>query len=575
MAIGKQNRKTQSLIQLALFVGIIIFINILANARIGGHPLYTYFDMTEEKRYTLTGPTRALLEELDDVVTVKVLLEGDFPAGFKRLQTATRDILDDFRSESGYIEYEFENPRSGSTEEINARAQELAKDGIVPVNLTVRSSGEKEQKLIYPYAIVYYKGRSMPVRLLENEVPGMPPDVILNNSIGLLEYKFANAIQKLRNPRKPPIVFTTGHGELHPLETADLEKDLRAFYETGRLHLDSVVVLSPEIAVLIIAKPTRSFSEKDKFKIDQYVMNGGKVLWLMDALRVDLDSLQRYREYVPVEYDLNIDDLLFRYGIRIQPNMVLDMQCTRIPLVVGQVGNAPQFEYERYPYHPVVTPASGHPIVKSLAPVNLFYPSSIDTDVRTKTEIIKTVLLQSSPRSRLQYPPVRMNFDFLRYDLDPDKFDKGSQPVAMLLEGVFPSMFENRVTEGMLAGLRQLDMPFKEVSLPTSMMVVSDGDVAANPVNWEKQSYDPLGWNPYEQYQFANKDFIINAIEYLVDQQGVIEARAKEVKLRMLDTARARSERTQWQLLNIAAPLVFLALFGAAYNWIRRRRYGK
>jgi ABC-2 type transport system permease protein len=575
MALGKQNRKMQSLLQLALFAGILLFINILANARIGGRALYTYFDMTEEKRFTLTGPTRDLLEELDDVVTVKILLEGDFPAGFKRLQTAARDILDDFRAESGYIEYEFENPREGSTEEINARTQELAKDGIIPVNLTVRSSGEKEQKLIYPYAIVYFKGRTLPVRLLENEVPGMPPDVILNNSVGLLEYKFANAIQKLRNPRKPPVVFTTGHGELHPLETADLEKDLRAFYETGRIHLDSVVALSPEIAVLIIAKPTQPFSEKDKFKIDQYVMNGGKVLWLMDALRVDLDSLQRHREYVPIEYDLNLDDLLFRYGIRIQPNMVLDMQCSRIPLVVGQVGNAPQFEYERYPYHPVVTPASGHPVVKSLAPVNLFYPSTIDTKVRTKTDVRKTILLQSSPHSRLQYPPVRMNFDFLRYDLDPDQFNKGPQPVAMLLEGVFPSMYENRVTANMLAGLRELDISFRKESPPTSMIVVSDGDVARNPVNWEKQSFDPLGWNPYEQYQFANKDFVINAIEYLVDRQGVIEARAKEVKLRMLDTARARAERIRWQLLNIAAPLVFLILFGVAYNRVRRWRYGK
>jgi len=567
------NKKGQALLQLGLFAGILIFLNILANARIAGQPLYTFFDLTEEKRYTLTGATRELLKDLDDVVTVRVLLEGSFPAGFKRLQTATRDLLDDFRSESGYIEYDFVDPRAGRAEQVNALAEELAKDGIVPVNLRVKESGETSQKLIYPYAIVYYKGRSTPVRLLENEVPGVPPDVVLNNSIGLLEYKLANAIQKLGNSRKPPIVFTTGHGELDPLETADLQKELGAFYETGRLHLDSVVTLNPAIAALVVAKPVLPFSEKDKFKIDQYVMNGGKVLWLIDALRVDLDSLRGRQEYVPIEYDLNLDDLLFRYGIRIQPNLVLDLQCSRIPVVTGMVGDAPQFDYQPYPYHPIVTPASEHAVVKSLGPVNLKYPSSIDLEVRTKTEVRKTPLLSSSPASRLQFSPMRLGLDFMRFDLDPAKFDKGRQPLALLLEGIFPSMFENRVTPNMLSGLRSLDLEFKTESVPTSMIVVADGDVARNNVNREKNSFDPLGFNQFERYQFANKDFVINAIEYLLDDHGVIEARGKEVKLRMLDKAKAQNETTTWQLINIVLPLAFLVLFGLGYNRLRRYRY--
>ena len=569
------SKKGQAFLQLGLFAGILVFVNILANARFFGKPMYVHADLTEEKRYTLTAATRSLLEELDDVVTVRVLLEGSFPAGFKRLQTATRDMLDDFRSESGYVEYEFSDPRAGSTAQVRKVAEELARDGLVPVSLRVKESGETSQKLIYPYALVYYKGRSMPVRLLENEVPGVPPDVVLNNSIGLLEYKFANALEKLRNPRKPPIVFSSGHGELAPLETADLEKDLRAFYETGRIHLDSVVSLRPDIAVLIIAKPTQPFSEKDKFKIDQYVMNGGKVLWLLDALRVDLDSLRLSGEYVPVEYELHLDDLLFRYGVRIQPNLILDMQCTRIPIVTGMVGNAPQFDYERYPYHPVVTPASGHPIVKSLAPVNLFYPSVIDTSVRTRTPVRKTLLLASSERSRLQYSPVRLSFDFLRYDLDPAKFDHGRQPVAVLLEGIFPSMYENRVTESMLSGLRSLNLEFRKESPETAMIMVSDGDIARNGVDRQNRAVKPLGFNEFEGYQFANKDFVINAIEYLLDGRGVIEARSKEVKLRLLDRSKAQSEAFKWQAINIVVPLVFLALFGLAYNGLRRRRYGK
>jgi ABC-2 type transport system permease protein len=569
----RRDRKLLALIQVGLFLGIAIFINILANARLGGKPLYTALDMTEERRYTLTPATRALMRELDDVTTVQVLLEGKFPAGFKRLQLAARDLLDDLRAESSYLEYDFDDPRQGSVDDINRRAQELSKDGIVPVNLRVKDSGETSEKLIYPYAIVYYKGRSMPVRLLENQTPGMHPDVVLNNSVALLEYKFANAIQKLRRAVKPPILFTVGQGELRPLETADLEKELRAFYETGRVHLDSVTALSPEIAALIVAKPTQPFSEKNLFKLDQYVMNGGKVLWLIDALRVDLDSLRGRTSYIPLEYELGLDRLLFQYGIRIRPSLVLDLQCSRIPLATGMLGDAPQFDYFPYPYHPVITPDSRHPIVKGLDAVNLFYPSAIDTAVRTRNEVRKTVLLSTSPRSRLQFPPVKMDFEFLRYDLDPEKFDKGPQPVAMLLEGVFNSRYENRLTEDFRALLANINQDFRAQSPPTRMLVVADGDVARNHVNWKNQTHSPLGYNEFEQYRFANKDFLINAIEYLVDEGGLIEARGKEVKLRRLDATRAQAERARWRLLNMGLPMVFLALFALAYHWLRRRRY--
>jgi gliding-associated putative ABC transporter substrate-binding component GldG len=575
MAEKANSKKVQSLVQLALFAGILVALNILANARINNRALHTYVDMTEEKRFTLTKATRNLLEDLDDVVFVRVLLEGDFPAGFKRLQSATRDMLDDFRSVSGYVEYQFDNPNAGTSKEINQRREELAKDGIMPINLRVKGVDGTEERQIYPYAVVYYRNRSLAVKLLENEVPGVPPEIILNNSIGLLEYKLANAIQKLLTDRRPNILFTTGHGELGGLETADLEKSLFEFYNLGRLHLDSVVQIKPECAVLIVAKPKYPFSDKDKFKIDQYVMNGGKVLWLLDKVAVSLDSLRGRSAYYPNEYDLNLDDLLFRYGIRIQPNLVLDMQCSRIPLATGMVGNAPQFDYFPYPYHLIVAPRSNHPVAKSLGVVNLLYASTIDTDVEVRTALEKTVLLESSPNSRLQYLPVKMDFEFLRYDMDPGKFNKPSQPLAMLLEGVFPSPYENRVTEVMLAGLRELGMEYKAVSEPNRMIVVSDGDIAKNRVNLAQQSFSPLGYNEYERYLFANKDFLLNAIEYLIDDAGVIEARGKEVRLRLLDTARASQEKSFWQLLNIGLPLVFLGVFGLAYNGLRRKRFGK
>ncbi len=558
-----------------LLGGVLILINVLANSRVGQQPLYAALDLTEEKRFTLTSPTRQLLRNLDEVVYVEVLLSGEFPAGFKRLQSSVREMLEDFAGQSGYVEFSFRDPSEGNTDQVNALRQELSKDGILPVNLNVQNKDGAAVQLIYPYAIFNYKGRSQAVNFLENDVPGMPQEVVLNNSIGLLEYKFANAIQKLQTDRKPNIVFTAGQGELVPQQTADLEQTLRQNYNTGRLVLDSLVTLSEEVDVLILAKPRGAFSEKDKFKLDQYIMNGGKVLWLIDPLAVDQDSLRGSEDYLTRDYPLNLDDLLFRYGIRIQPNMVLDLQCSRIALATGRSGNAPQFSYFPYPYHLVVTPNSNHPVVKSLGPLNLLYPASIDTAVRTKTPVNSTVLLYSSPNSRMQYTPVRMNFDFLRYELEESKFNKGPQPLAMLYEGIFSSMYENRVTPSMLEGLRTLGLEFKTQSLPTRMIVVADGDIARNPVNPRTEEVAPLGYNEYERYQFANKDFLLNAIEYLLDDQGVIAARSKEIRLRLLDTVQAKAERGKWQLINIVLPLFFLIFFGLGYRWARRWRYGK
>jgi len=546
----------------------------MANARIGGRSFSTYLDLTEDKRFTLTNATGGLLRNLDDVVYIKVLLEGEFPAGFKRLQTSVRELLDDFRAQSGYIEYDFEDPSKGNLQELNARREQLAKEGVRPISLRVKETDETSTQLIYPYAQIFYKGRVSNVNLLENQVPGVPQEIVLNNSVSLLEYKLANAIQKIQSPTRPVLAFTTGHGELSPIETADLEKTLRQFYETGRLRLDSLVnIPANELSALIIAKPRGAFSEQDKFKIDQYVMNGGKVLWLIDKLNVDLDSLRTRPKFLPVEYDLKLDDILFKYGIRIQPNLILDVQNSRIPMATGTLGNAPQFDYLPYPYHLVVAPRSNHAIVKGLGVTNFLYASTLDTTVRTKTDVRKTVLLESSPNSRLQYIPLEMDFEFLRYDLDATKFKKPPQPVAMVLEGSFPSAFENRVSEEMLQNLRQIKVEFKTESSPNRMIVVSDGDMAKNGVNAAKQSYVPLGYNEFEKYQFANKDFIVNALEYLLDANGVIEARGKEVKLRLLDVVRARAEESKWQIINLAIPLIFLVIFGFIFNWIRKRRF--
>ncbi|MEQ1745601.1 MAG: gliding motility-associated ABC transporter substrate-binding protein GldG [Saprospiraceae bacterium] len=564
-----RTQRSQALLQFGLFCGIVLFVNILANQ------FYAHLDLTEEKRFTLTKPTRELLQSVDDRIYVRVLLEGEFPAGFKRLRTATREMLDDFRSVSSYIDYRFEDPNLGSTEEINARRKALYEEGVVPVNLSVSDEGEAKQQIIYPTAIFNFGKRQVVVNLLENQSPTLRPDEVVNNSVSLLEYKFANAIKKLRSKGRPAILFTRGHSELEALQTTDLERTLHQFYDTDRITLDSVVQIKPDLcALLVVAKPLTTFSERDKFKIDQYVMHGGKVLWLVDRLGADLDSLVKVNNFVPSDFPLNIEDMLFKYGARIQPDLVVDMECTRIPLRVGVVGNAPQFKLFPWPYHPAVLPAGKHPVVKNLDRVEMRFCSSIDT-IRTKTPVTKTVLLHSSQYSRLQFSPIELTFEMVRTPPNPENFNKGNQIVGVLLEGVFPSNFENRVSEEMLTGLRQAGIDYRNASTPTRMIVISDGDVAANFIrDPAKKEWLPLGFNRYEQTTYANRDLLINAIEYLIEPSGVIEARAREVKLRLLDTVRARAEKPLWQALNLGLPLVFLGIFGAVFFWRRKRRYG-
>lgn len=565
-----RSQRTQSLLQFGLFAGILVLINILANQ------VYTHLDLTEEKRYTLTKPTRELLKSIDDRIYVRVLLEGEFPAGFKRLRTATREMLDDFRSISGYIDYQFEDPNKGSKEEVNARRKALLEEGIAPVNLNVRGEGESKSQIIYPTAIFHYGGRKVIVNLLENQSPTLLPDEVINNSISLLEYKFANAIKKLRSKGRPIILFTRGHGELDELQTKDFERSLKQFYDTDRITLDSVIHLPPDkCALLIIAQPRTAFSERDKFIIDQYIMNGGKVLWLIDRLDASLDSLRHQKRFIPSDYPLNLEDMLFKYGVRIQPDLVLDMECTQIPLQVGVVGNAPQFRLFPWPYHLAVLPTGTHPVVKNLDRVELRFCSSIDT-IRTKTPVKKTVLLRSSRYSRLQFSPIELGFEIMGEELKPEYFNKGHQTLGVLLEGEFPSNYENRVSEQMAEGLRQAGLTFRPQSQPTRMIVISDGDVAANFVrDRAKKEWLPLGFNRFENATYANRDLLINAVEYLIESSGVIEARSREVKLRLLDTVRAKEEKPLWQALNIGAPLLFLALFGLFFHWRRKRRYGQ
>lgn len=558
---------SQRFIQAVLLLVFLIILNIISS--------YFFFrlDLTGDKRYTLTKPTKGVLSQVKDVISIKVLLKGEFPAGFKRLQQSTKEMLDDLRSVNENINYEFVDPNEGTTEQVNDLREKLKKDGVIPTNLRIKEDDRTEEKIIYPYAILNFGIRKYIVNLLESNVPGTSPEVVLNNSVGLLEYKFANAIQKLLEKERKNILFLAGHGELQQYETYDLENALRESYNTGRASLDTVVSIPKKIDLLIIARPRTSFDDKTKFKIDQYVMNGGHILWLIDRLAVSLDSLRRPGgTYVPYDYDLNLEDQLYKYGVRIQPDLVLDLECAKISLQTGMVGKTP--EYSKFPwyYYPLPAPKSEHPIVKSLDRVNFYFPSSIDT-IKTKNNVKKTVLLSSSRYSRKQDSPVRLSFEILRYDPQPEKFNKSFFPFAVLLEGQFTSLFDNRVSQEMSDGLEKIGQPFKAISNPTSQIVVSDGDIARNGYNPLTGETRPLGYNAFEGRIFANKTFITNCIEYLIEGEGVIEARSREVKLRLLDMVKVKKEKTFWQALNILLPVLILAGFGFFFNWYRKRKY--
>ncbi len=564
-------KKGNAILQLVLIIIALIIINAIA------HQYYSHVDLTEDQRFSLTAPTESLLADVSDPIYVRILLDGEFPAGFKRLRQSTQDILDQYRSRAPKIIYEFQNPspKGASTEELNNIRLELSKDGIQPTTLRYGEGDALTNRQIYPYAIFSLGQKQVVVNLLEEQVMGIPEEVILNQSVSLLEYKFSNAIQKLTLQGRSNIVFTEGHGELDRQQTAVLENSLKEYYNTGRVNLDSIYQLSPDINVLIVAKPRASFNQRAKFLIDQYIMNGGSVLWLIDYLDVSVDSIGRNDIYVPPTMNLDLDDLWFNYGFRVQPNLVLDLQATQIPQVVGMAGGEPQFNMIKWPYHILALPLSQHPIAKNLDRINLFFPSTIDT-IQTNAAIKKEILLQSSDYSRYQLTPVRLNFQILQQDFKAELFNKPPQPVALLVEGAFKSAYQNRVTADMEAMLRQIDTPYKEKGSMAKQIIISDGDIINNVINVKEQKIYPLGYNKWEKRTYkGNENFILNAIEYLVNSDNILAARSKEVRLRMIDRVKARNEKTKWRLINLALPLLLLLLFGLGYRSYRKYKYAK
>lgn len=562
-------KESSKWIQAGLIAAILVAVNIIANF------FYFQWDLTEDNRYTISKSTKAIVSKPDDNIFIKVYLEGEFPSGFKRLRAATLEMLSKLRESNPDIVYEFEDPTAGSGQELQKRQEEFAKDKISPVLLNFFDGSQMVQKPIFPFAVVYFQNKKYVVNLLEEQFAGDDEEVVLNRSVELLEYKFASAFQKITAARPKRILFTKGNGELEDGQLFRLETEIRKNHLVGKVNLDSIMKIDTTIDLVIFAGPRQALSVKNQFKIDQYVMMGGKVIWLLDKMDTSLDSINVHGMYIPPDIDSGTDELLFKYGVRIMPDLIMDLECSSIPQVVGMQGGKPQTQLFPWYYHLAVAPESVHPIVKNIDRVNLFFPSTIDT-LKTEANIKKTVLLESSAYSRVQLTPVRLSFEILKATPDPEKFKDGKKPIAVLLEGSFQSAFTNRITPELQSTLQTLGIQFLDKGSPEGkQLVVSDSDFAKNLVNTTTGETEQIGFNKWERvYYKGNKDFITNAIEYMLDDDQIIESRSKEVKLRLLDPVKIKEERVKWQLINVVLPVVILVLFGLGFTFWRRRKYG-
>lgn len=563
------NNRRDAIFLLLLSVAILLLANVAIQF------VHLRYDLTAEKKYSLSPSTKKMLKELKDVVVFKVYLEGDMPAGFKRLRQGTRDLLTEMRAYGGKnIQFEFIDPITGKNgEERKAILNELLEKGLAPANVKTGKANEQKLTMVFPCAIAVFGGKEFPIQLLENQI-GFGQEETLNNSVISLEYKFANAIQKLTMYRPPRVAFSTGHGELSSIQVADIQQQLiNLKYEVANLDITKRYKIDDKFDALIIAKPTVPFDEKDKYKIDQFVMHGGKILWMIDATTASMDSLQRNMgQQFALEQDLNLEDLFFKYGFRINADLIQDISmCNQIPLVVGKMGNAPQTEMFPWYYFPLLISDNNHAIVKNLDPVAAQFCSTIDT-IRN-ADVKKTILLRTSDNSKAILTPMRVHFGILQQRPNPQYYNQPRLPVAALLEGTFSSLYKNRLSAEFLATADSMqELKFIDKSADTKMIVIADGDIARNEIRNDSTTY-PLGYFPYTQQTFANKDFVLNCIQYLVDNSGILETRNKDVKLRLLNKVRVEQEKTKWQLINIVLPILVVLGFGFLFSYYRKKKY--
>lgn len=560
--VNWNSQRLTALLRSALVITWVVLINGL------GQRYFRRFDLTEEKRYTISEPTKRMLSELEDVVYVDVYLDGEMPAGFERLKRSIRETLEEFRVHGGsQIQYQFIDPWAAPSGTARQEfLQELSQKGLQPINAVDPKADQRTEKYLFPGAIVSFAGQELAVMLLKGDQSASPQEQ-LNQSVEGVEYELASAIGKLTTVERQTIGILRGHGELSGLEITGVVGPLEEFYNITPVRADDPQGLAG-LDAIILAKPTTTFTEVEKFYLDQYLMQGGKMLWCLDLMEVYMDSAGG-EGTASIPYDLNLEDQLFRYGLRINYDLVGDAQSGSYPAVVGQVGNQPQVRQMPWPFFVLANNYASHPITNNLNSLYHRFVSTIDTVATPGIE--KTLLIQSSNYSKVMGSPVRVNINDMRGLLDPQTFNAGEQALGYLLEGQFTSLFKNRLLPKGLEGASFQG----ESSGSPKLVVISDGDMLKNEINPRTGQPLPLGFDPFTQRQYANQDFLLNTMAYLLDAEGIINARNKEITIRPLDPVRVENERRKWQFINLALPLLGLLLFGLVKWVLRRRMFGR
>lgn len=575
----RRNNRRQNIFQLLLTLIIIVLVNVI------GAQLFTRFDLTSENRYTLSPATRDLLDKVDDYVYFRVYLEGEFPAGFKRLRNETREMLAQFRAYNKNIVYEFIDPSANpDAKEREKVYRQLVEKGLNPTDLKVKTQSGSEQQLVFPGAIVSFRTDQVPMELLQNQITA-GPEKILNNSVQNLEYNIANTIRKLIATQKPKVGFVGGHGEMTEDKIYDLARSLAEHYGLERVQLDGRIdALTQRVTdssgnvnifnrykALVVAGPDSVFNEKDKFIIDQFVMRGGRILWLIDGVRTDMDSLQARPGTIAMANEISLDDMLFRYGARVNYDLIQDVQCLPIMMVTGNIGNQPQFNLMPWPFFPLLNASiNPHPISNNLNSIKTQFVSSVDTV--TAQGVRKTVLLTSSEYTHTMPAPVIVDLSIAGKQPDPTIFNQRRVPAAVLLEGKFRSLYANRVPPEIAA---DREIGFLETGREAAMIVVGDGDIARNQFDRKRGIPLPVGYDQDTKQTFGNRDFLLNAMDYLVDDSRLITIRSRKLEIRLLDQKLIAEEKLKWQLLNVVAPVVLVMAIGLLMSILRKRRYGK
>jgi ABC-2 type transport system permease protein len=556
---------------LYLIIGV-IFLNILASF------LRARFDMTSEKRYTLTKPVKNMLGRIHEQVNIDILLEGNLKSGLRKLRNSTEALLQEFNEYAdGNIHYRLIDPVAGGDDTSRAIVLDsLAKMGIQPMTQVAQSKKgeEQSQRIVIPAAIIKYRDRGLSVDLLkgvQRSREGQSPEQLYVNAENLLEYKFASAIDKLITDTLPAIGYLVGNGEPLDFHEYSLIQYLRENFRFGIVKLDSVPVIPGGLNALIMVKPTLTFNDDEKRKLDQYVMNGGSLICTIDNLNAEMDSLHSTRETVAFDRGLNLDDLLFHYGVRINQDLVEDMQCASINMVVGEQGGKPQFQLLPWPYYPLLDGSPFSLITRNLDPVLSKFTNSIDT-VKAP-EISKTILLQSSPNARTISTPALISLETVKTASDPKAFQQSDIPVGVILEGRFKSLYANRISSDMEDSLMHFyHQPFLKAGIKDARIIVcADGDLFLNEMS--ESGPLPLGFSKDINYTFANAEFLSNCLDYCVDPSGILQSRSKDYSLRLLDPEKTEDNRSFWQLVNIVLPLIVVVLSGLVFQYVRKRKY--